>query len=40
MLYDLMSERLAERRERLNAYDAAHERGAIVERIRSAFLLH
>jgi CRP-like cAMP-binding protein len=35
----LMSQRLAERRERLDAYDAEHEHGAIVERIRSAFSL-
>ena len=35
----LMSERLAERRERLDAYDAECARGAIVERIRNAFAL-
>jgi CRP-like cAMP-binding protein len=36
----LMTERLAGRRRRLSAYDAERERGAIVERIRSAFSLH
>ena len=39
-LASLMTERLAERRERLDAYDAEHERHAIVERIRSAFSVH
>jgi CRP-like cAMP-binding protein len=36
----LMSERLAERRQRLDAYDAERERRAIVARIRSVFSLH
>jgi CRP-like cAMP-binding protein len=39
-LATLMTERLAERRERLDAYDAERERTAIVERIRSALALH
>jgi hypothetical protein len=34
-----MTERLAERRERLDAYDAEHDRAALGERIRSAFAL-
>jgi predicted GTPase len=37
-LATLMTDRLAERRERLDAYDA--ERTAIVERIRTALALH
>ena len=39
-LATLMTERLAERRERLDAYDAERERTAIVERIRTALSLH
>jgi CRP-like cAMP-binding protein len=36
----LMADRLAERRERLDAYDADHHRHAIAQRIRGAFSLH
>jgi CRP-like cAMP-binding protein len=39
-LATLMTERLAERRERLNAFDAKRERSAIAERIRNAFAVH
>jgi hypothetical protein len=39
-LATLMTDRLAERRERLSAYDAERERTAIVERIRTALALH
>ncbi len=39
-LASLMSERLAERRERLHAYDAEHARTALAQRIRGAFSLH
>ena len=39
-LATLMADRLAERRERLDAYDAERERTAIVERIRTVLSLH
>jgi CRP-like cAMP-binding protein len=39
-LASLMADRLAERRERLDAYDADHHRNAIAQRIRGAFSLH
>ena len=39
-LASLMATRLQDRRERLNAYDAEHERVAILERIRNAFAMH
>lgn len=39
-LATLMTERLAERRERLGAHDAERERRAIVRRIRSALAVH
>jgi CRP-like cAMP-binding protein len=39
-LASLMSERLAERRERLGAYDAERDRLAFIERIRTAFSMH
>jgi CRP-like cAMP-binding protein len=38
-LASLMTARLAERRERLDAYDAEHDHIALGERIRSAFAL-
>ena len=36
----LMAERLVERRERLDVYDADHHRNALAQRIRGAFSLH